>query len=60
MFITVGRPFLSEFFSGPYPTATDRLSFYKIPQNQRKMPFFIKTFGVFNNNSSGSAKRTVT
>jgi hypothetical protein len=43
----VGSPKLSDFFSAPYRTATDRLSFEKIPQNQRKTTFYIKTFGVF-------------
>jgi hypothetical protein len=44
----------------PSRTATDHLSFKKIAHNQRKTPFFIKTFGVFNANFSDSAKHTIT
>jgi hypothetical protein len=57
---TVGSPFLSEYSSIPYRTATYRLLFWKIVQNQRKMPFFIRVSGVFYDNLSDSANRNVT
>ena len=58
-----GSPYLSRCFSEPYRpvsyhNATDRLSFEKIPQNQRKT--IKKKLSVFNANYSDSAKRTVT
>jgi hypothetical protein len=47
------------FLRASYRTATDRLSFKKIPQNQLKTPFYIRSLGVLNANLSNSAKRTL-